>query len=421
MPHRLHRTSADHALAPLALKTLRRPLPWLLLAALTLAGCGKEKAVSAPPPPPEVAVLTVTQQATPLSIEIVAEVKALREVELRPRVSGLVIRQNFRPGQSVKEGDLLFVIDPRPYDEAVTTAQANLAEAQANLARVRQDVERYKPLLKDNAIPRQTYEQTVAQEQQTQAVADARRSSLDKARLERSFAEVRSPISGQIGLQKVEVGGLASAGQTVLATVSTLDPVAAYFSIAEVDYLAFAKRIGSARAGNGERKSPPTELVLADGSLYDQPGQIDFADRALNPASGTLTLRALFANPQDLLRPGMSARVRIVYDVAEKAILVPQKAITEMLGKQFATVVGADNKVQQRPVTTGARLGEQWLIEAGLQPGEVVVVEGLQKARPGTTVRPVPLTPPTPTAPAAAGSAAPAASAPAGGASARQP
>jgi membrane fusion protein (multidrug efflux system) len=412
MPQRLPHLPVALGPVPASFRRLAAPWAW---AALLLVGCGKEAAVSAPPPPPEVSVLKVTAQATPLSIEIVSEIKALREVELRPRVSGLVVRQNFRPGQRVKEGDLLFVVDPRPYDEAVINAQANLAEAQANLARVRQDVERYKPLLKDNAIPRQTYEQTVAQEQQTQAVVDARRSSLDKARLERSFSEVRSPISGQIGLQKVEVGAFAAAGQTVLATVSTLDPVAAYFSIAEVDYLAFAKRLRAAQGPGAAPQGPPTELILADGSLYNQPGQIDFADRALNPVSGTLTLRAVFANPQDLLRPGMNTRVRIVHDVAQDAILVPQRAITEMLGKQFATVVGPDNKVQQRPITTGARLGDLWWVQTGLQPGETVVVDGLQKARPGTTVRPVPLA-----APASAAATAPA-SGPPGGASGAEP
>ena len=392
---------------------------WVVLVlAMSIAGCSQEKPAAPPAPPPEVTVLTLAPQATPLSIDIVSEVKALREVELRPRSSGLVIRQTFRPGQRVKEGDLLFVIDPRAYDEAVVNAQANLAEAQAGLARVRQDIERYKPLLADNAIPRQTYEQTVAQEQQTQAVVDARRSSLDRARLERSYTEVRSPISGQIGLQKVEVGGFAAAGQTVLATVSTLDPVAAYFSIAEVDYLAIARRLQalqSAAAQKGEPgekgapQGPPIDLILADGSVYAQRGRFDFADRALNPATGTLTLRAVFPNPEDLLRPGMNARVRVTYDVVENALLVPQKAITELLGRQFATVVGPDKKAQQRPVVTGARLGELWLVKEGLQAGDVIVVGGLQKARPGTVVRPVP---PATAAPSVAASAPAPASAP---------
>lgn len=351
---------------------------------LMLSACKGDK-VAAAPPPPEVIVQTIAPHTTPLSVDIVSEIKAFREVELRPRVSGLIIKQAFQPGQKVKEGDLLFVVDPRAYDEAVLDAQARLAEAEAILARARQDVARYKPLLPDNAIPRQTYDQAVAFEQQNAAIVQARRASLEKSRLDRSYAEVRSPVSGQIGLQKVEVGGLASAGQTVLATVSTLDPVVAYFSIPEVEYLHYSQRFRK----SGQSPDTPIELVLADGSIYAEKGHADFVDRALNPATGTLTIRAVFPNPNGLLRPGMNTRVRIVYEVAQNAILVPQKAVTEMLGKQFATVVGAGDKVEQRPIRTGPRLGDRWVIEDGLKPGERIVIEGLQKARPGSVVKPV--------------------------------
>ncbi len=357
----------------------------------SLTACDKVVPIAAEAPSPEVTVQTISQRTTTLPLEIVAEIKALSEVEIRPRSSGLVTKLMFQPGQRVKEGQPLAEIDSRPYDEAVIDAQAKLAESEANLARSRQDVARYQPLLADNAIPRQTYDQAVAQERANSSVVDARKSGLERARLDRSYAEVRSPISGQIGLQKLEVGALATAGQTVLATVSTLDPMVAYFNVAETEYLAYVKRAQAANKPVAQSGSYPVELVLADGSVYAHPGKVDFADRALNAGTGTLTLRAVFPNPEDLLRPGMSTRVRVVSDVAENAILVPQKAITEMLGKQFATVVGADNKVQQRPIKTGARLGDLWLIEDGLKPGEVIVVDGLQKARPGVTVKPVPV------------------------------
>ena len=360
----------------------------LCVATLILAAC-KE----APPPPapmaPEVVVETLAGRTTPLTVDVVAEVKAYREVDIYSRVSGQLVKQAFKPGQKIKDGDLLFSIDPRAYDEAIIDAQAKLAEAEAVLARARQDVERYKPLLPDNAIPRQTYDQAVASEQQNAAVVKARRAGLERARLDRSYAEVRSPISGQIGLQKLEVGALATAGQTVLATVSTLDPVVAYFRIAEVDYLNLAKRFMQEReAGKSEDKSP-IELILADGSVYGEAGAIDFADRALNAATGTLTLRAVFPNPSGLLRPGMNTRVRIVYEVAQDALLIPQKAVTELLGKQFVAVVGEGDKVEQRPITTGARLGELWLVQSGLKAGERIVVEGVQKAQAGVVVKPV--------------------------------
>ena len=360
----------------------------LCVATLILAAC-KE----APPPPapmaPEVVVETLAGRTTPLTVDVVAEVKAYREVDIYSRVSGQLVKQAFKPGQKIKDGDLLFSIDPRAYDEAIIDAQAKLAEAEAVLARARQDVARYKPLLPDNAIPRQTYDQAVASEQQNAAVVKARRAGLERARLDRSYAEVRSPISGQIGLQKLEVGALATAGQTVLATVSTLDPVVAYFSIAEVDYLNLAKRFMQERKeGKGEAKNP-IELILADGSVYGETGEIDFADRALNAATGTLTLRAVFPNPSGLLRPGMNTRVRIVYEVAQDALLIPQKAVTELLGKQFVAVVGEGDKVEQRPITTGARLGELWLVQGGLKAGERIVVEGVQKAQAGVVVKPV--------------------------------
>jgi membrane fusion protein (multidrug efflux system) len=356
---------------------------------LLLGACGKKAEAPPAPPPPEVVVQAVTQRTTPLSMEIVGEVKAFREVELRPRVTGLVTQIKFEPGQRVKEGELLMQIDPRPYDEQVVDAQAKLAESEAQRARSRQDVARYEPLLPDNAIPRQTYDQAVSQDQANAAVVTARKAALETSRLNRSYAEVRSPITGRIGLQKVEIGTLASAGQTVLATVSTLDPMVVYFNVPEIAYIDYTRRLQAAQKAGKSDAVAPIELLLADGSTYGQPGRLDFADRALNAATGTLTLRAVFPNADELLRPGMNTRVRVVSDVAENAILIPQAAVTEMLGKQFASVVGADNKVEQRPIVTGARIGELWLVQSGLKPGERVVVQGLQKAKPGVVVKPV--------------------------------
>lgn len=355
---------------------------------LGLAACTEQKK-PAPPAPPEVIVETLSAQTTPLTVDVVAEVKAFREVDIYSRISGQLIKQAFKPGQKIKEGELLFSVDPRAYDEAALDAQAKLAEAESVLARTRQDLERYKPLLPDNAIPRQTYDQAVATEQQNVAVVQARRAGLERARLDRSYADVRSPISGQIGLQKLEVGALASAGQTVLATVSTLDPVVAYFSIPEVDYINLAKRFMKERQENKSEAEQPIELILADGSVYAETGTIDFADRALNAATGTLTLRAVFPNPSGLLRPGMNTRVRLVYEVAQDALLIPQKAVSELLGKQFVAVVGGGDKIEQRPISTGARIGELWLVKTGLKAGERIVVEGVQKAQPGTVVKPV--------------------------------
>jgi membrane fusion protein (multidrug efflux system) len=373
-----------------------------VLALLGLAGC-KDHVTPPAPPPPEVGVMRVEGKATPLSIDIVGDIRAFREVELRPRVSGIVEKQMFRPGQMVREGDPLFLIDTRSLDSSVADAQARLIESEASLQKARQDVERYKPLLVDDAIPRQTYEQAVSSEQQASALVESRKEGVNRARIDRSFAEVRAPVTGQIGLQQVEVGGLATANQTVLATVSTLDPVVVYFSLSEAEFLAYARKFQALRDQKVRAPDVPLELILSDGSVYDQKGRFDFADRAVNPQTGTLTLRAVFPNPQDLLRPGMTGRVRVVYEVAKDAIVIPQKAVTELLGRQFVSVVAADGKVEQRAVKTGDRIGDQWVIPDGLRAGETIVVEGVQKARAGSVVKAVPVgTPPASVAPAGA-------------------
>jgi membrane fusion protein (multidrug efflux system) len=311
-------------------------------------------------------------------------------VELRPRVSGIIEKQLFKPGQIVREGQTLFVIDSRSLDSAVADAQAKLVEAEAQLDRARQDVARYEPLLVDDAIPRQTYDQAVSVVKQTASIVDSRKEAVARARIDRSYAEVKAPVTGQVGLQKVEVGGLASAGQTTLAVVSTRDPMLAYVSVSEGEYLLLSRRMAANDPDKKLRRQVPVELFLSDGSKYEQTGYFDFADREVNSTTGTLTLRAVFANPGDLLRPGMTGRIRVVYEVAKEAIVIPQKAVSELLGRAFVSVVLADGKVEQRPVVTGDRIGDQWLIRDGLKPGDTVIVEGLQKARPGRIVKPMP-------------------------------
>jgi membrane fusion protein (multidrug efflux system) len=361
------------------------------LCALLLAVAACEKPAAPPAPAvPEVGVMQVTSSATPLTVDLIADIRAYREVELRPRVSGIIEKQLFKPGQIVREGQTLFVIDSRSLDSAVADAQAKLVEAEAQLDRARQDVARYEPLLVDDAIPRQTYDQAVSVVKQTASIVDSRKEAVARARIDRSYAEVKAPVTGQVGLQKVEVGGLASAGQTTLAVVSTRDPMLAYVSVSEGEYLLLSRRMAANDPDKKLRRQVPVELFLSDGSKYEQTGYFDFADREVNSTTGTLTLRAVFANPGDLLRPGMTGRIRVVYEVAKEAIVIPQKAVSELLGRAFVSVVLADGKVEQRPVVTGDRIGDQWLIRDGLKPGDTVIVEGLQKARPGRIVKPMP-------------------------------
>ena len=358
------------------------------LLAVLCGACDRSPAPVATPPP-TVAAMPVVQRDTPISMEIIAGVKAFQEVEIRSRVGGMLDRVAFKEGQPVGKGELLFAIDPLPLDASVADAAAKLAEAEADLTRARQDVERYRPLLADNAIPRQTYDLAVAQEKQAVSVVASKKALLDKARLDRSYAEIVSPITGRIGLQSVEVGSVVSAGQTLLATVSTLDPVYVYFSLPETRLLELMRRRPAPAAGAGAAANKvAVQFLFSDGGSYDQPGTIDFADRAIDPATGTLLLRARFANPDHYLLPGMNGRIRITYDLIENARLVPQKAVTELLGKQFVNVLGTDNTIEVRPVRMGSRSGDLWLVEDGLAGDEWVVVEGMQKIAAGTVVTP---------------------------------
>ncbi len=372
----------------------RRHSVWWLAALAAFAAVSCDRAATpALKAPPEVTVMAVAPRATPVWLDLVADIRADQEVTLRARVSGVVEARPFQPGQRVKAGQVLFVIDPRQYLAAVADARANLAQAQAELTRARQDVERYRPLLADNAIPKQTYDNAVATEEERRALVDARRALVEQAELNLQYTRVRSPLNGIVGLQKIEVGGLVTAGQTDLATVSTIHPIYAYFNITEAEYLELARRLKAAGAKEqAQTRQRPIELYLADGSKYPHSGTFDFADRAVSPTTGTLTMRAKFPNPEELLRPGMYGQVRINYDVRQDALLVPQKSVTELLGKRFVSVVGADNKVEQREVEMGERVGTMWIVERGLQSGERVIVDGLQKALAGAVVKPALIT-----------------------------
>ena len=386
-----------HAPGCAALRTLCGRCVFALVA-LMLAACSKPAstpaaaAAAAPPPPAPVTVIEVIQRDTTVMGELVGQVSAFREVPLRPQVTGTVQKILFQPGQRVRQNQLLFVIDPRPYEAALSEARGAVADSEASLARARQDVTRYEPLLPANAIPRATYDTAVAAAKSAQAALDQRRAAAQRAQLDVRNTEVRSPVTGQIGLQQVEIGGLASAGQTVLATVSTLDPVYVTFSVPEAEYIRFMRNQGSQEAAAKQARANTFQLILPDGSEYRQSGTFDFVEPSVSSTTGTLALRAKFPNPQNLLRPGMNVRVRLVLDRVPNALLVPQRAVTELLSKQFVTVIGPDNKAEQRNVTLGERVGVLWIVKSGLKPGERVVVDGAQKAPPGATVAPTLIT-----------------------------
>jgi membrane fusion protein (multidrug efflux system) len=351
---------------------------------LGLAACGKEPAPP-PPPPPEVKAATVIERDVPIYLEAIGETRGNTEIEIRARVEGFVESVDFEEGTLVQKGQLLYTLDPRPFEAAVARSRANLAEADADLARARQDVARYEPLVAKNAISRQEYETAVAVERAQASAVEAARASAQSAELDLSYTRVLAPETGLVGKTEVYPGTLVGRGQSTLLTrISKVDPINARFTLPERDYLTYAKR-------NEERTSRagvnlPIELVLADGSVHPHTGRFVFVDRAVDPRTGTILLEASFPNPGGIVRPGQYARVRAAVDLKRSAILVPQRAVQEMQGTYSVAVVGADNTIEIRMVQTGERVGSLWVIDSGLEAGERIVVEGLQKVRPGITV-----------------------------------
>ncbi len=351
-------------------------------AALLAAGCSK----SAPPapPPPEVQVATVLQRDLPIYIENIGQTLGSTEVEVRARVEGFLDSVNFREGSFVHKGDLLYTIDPRNLEAALAQARGQAARAQADLARAKQDVARYAPLVKLNAIPRQQYDTSVAIERAAEGAADAAGAAAKNAEIDLQYAKIYSPIDGLAGKTEVKPGNLVGRGDnTLLTTISNIDPIHVRITIAEQDYLKYAR---------AEREKPAEggrfELVLGDGSVHPQRGDLVFSDRLIDPTTGTLLIETTFPNPDQIVRPGQYARVRVAVDTVKGAILVPQRAVKELQATYSVAVVSADNLVSMRTVKPGERVGSLWAIASGLAPGEKIVVEGLQKVRDGMTVKP---------------------------------
>lgn len=368
-----------------------KPSPGLaaLLVAVCLgaAACGE----SAPPPPPpvEVQVATVLQRDLPIYVENIGQTLGSQEVEVRARVEGFLETVNFREGTVVKKGDLLYTIDPRNLEAALAQARGQLARAKADLARASQDVARYRPLVAQNAIPRQQFETSVQVESAAKAAVDAAKAAADNAAIDLEYTRIYAPIDGLAGKTEVKPGNLVGRGDnTLLTTISTIDPIHVRFSISERDYLKFAR---AGKRGDNDTEGN-FELILADGSVHGHRGSLLFADRVVDAATGTLLLEAQFPNPDRLVRPGQYGRVRVPIDEKKGAILVPQRAVRELQATFSVAVVSRDGVVSMRTVQPGARVDSLWAIDSGLAAGEQVVVEGMQKVRDGMNVKPVAVT-----------------------------
>lgn len=355
---------------------------------LVLAGCGEQKAPPAPPVP-EVQVATVLQRDVPVYFETIGQTRGSEEVEIRARVEGFLETVNFQEGTFVKEGDLLFTIDPRSLQANLDQASGNLTKSEASHLKAKQDVERYQPLVAQKAIARQIYDNAVATEKAAKAAVEAARAAAESAKISLAYARIEAPVSGLIGKTDVRPGNLVGRGEnTLLTTISKLDPIRVRTSISEADYLRFARRVQE--TGQKLKDRPEAfQMVLADGSVHAHRGRLAYADATVDPATGTLLVEAEFPNPQRLVRSGQYARLRVTVAEKKDAILIPQRAVQELQSLFNVAVVGPDDKVEIRPVKPGERVGSLWVIAEGLKSGERIVVEGLQKVRAGVQVKPM--------------------------------
>jgi membrane fusion protein (multidrug efflux system) len=351
---------------------------------LILCACGGGKAASAPPPP-TVEVATVLQQDTPIFSDWVAVLDGYVNAEIQPRVSGYIVKQNYREGALVRRGDVLFEIDPRPLTAALDQAKAQLAQAEAQLGKATLDVERDTPLAEARAIAQSQLDTEIQAKLGAQASVLAAKANVDQAELNVEFTKVTSLVSGIAGIARVQIGNLVSPS-SVLTSISQVDPIKAYFTVSEQVFIDFHRRFPTEQSVEAERKRMPLQLILGDGNVYERTGTISFADREVNPATGAIRIAGVFPNPTNLLRPGGYGRVRLSVRTVAGALLVPQRAITELQGGHQVAVVDGDNKVSIRPVTVGDRIGKQWIVTDGLKAGERVVVEGLLKIRDGAVV-----------------------------------
>jgi membrane fusion protein, multidrug efflux system len=396
----------------------------VVLAASMLAACGEKPAQGGPggapggaPPPAEVGVVTVATQSVGLSTELPGRLEASRVAQVRARAAGILQKRVFTEGGDVKAGQVLFRIDPAPYQATAASARAALIRAQASLTQATALAERYKPLLDANAISKQDYINAVAAQKTAEADVATGRANVQTAQINLGYATVTAPISGRIGRALVTEGALVGQGDaTALATIQQINPMYVNFTQSTTDVLRLRKAVASGQFKRAGGDAASVRVLLEDGSDYGTPGKLLFSDLTVDSTTGQITLRAEVPNPQGLLLPGMYVRVRLEQAQAEAGIVVPQQAVTRGTAGDTVMVVGADGKVAPRPVKIGNSVNGQWVVLDGLKPGEQVMVDGFQKLRGNAPVKPVPWNPAA--SGAAGGASAPgAASAPAAAAS----
>ncbi|MEI8079477.1 MAG: efflux RND transporter periplasmic adaptor subunit [bacterium] len=367
-----------------------------LFAGLTLAGCGQLKKAAAPPPPPpvpEVAVVVMRPERVTFTAELAGRVSAFLVAEVRPQVSGIIQKRLFAEGADVKAGDLLYQLDPAFYAAAYASAQALLAKAEANLTSTRLRAERYQKLLATKAVSQQDYDDITSGLLQAQAELAAGKAGVEAARINLAYTGITAPISGRVGKSAITIGALATAHQAVpFTTIQQLDPVYVDAPQSSANLLRLKRNLANGNLKGDRANQARVKLLLEDGTAYPMAGVLQFSDVTVDPSTSSFILRMTFPNPDHLLLPGMFVRAVIEEGVGEQALLVPQQGVSrDPKGNPIALVVTAAGQVQQRALVLDRAMGDQWLVASGLVPGDRVMVEGMQKAKPGMSVKVVPV------------------------------
>ncbi len=337
---------------------------------------------------PQVSVITIQPQRAPIVSELPGRVDAVRDAQIRARVTGIVQKIAFEQGGDVKENQLLFKIDPAPYKAAYDQATAQLKQAQANLFSAKLLADRYAPLVKANAVSKQEYDNAVASYRQADAAVAAAKAAQDNAAINLGYTDVTSPITGRIGKPLVTEGALVeTTSATQMATVQQLDPIYVDFTQSTAQLASLRRAFASGQLQQVGKDTARATIVLEDGSEYSQPGKLLFTGITVDPTTGQVNLRAEVPNPDGILLPGMYVRVRLEQGVDDKALMVPQQALQRTADGLQSLLLVKDNKIEQIPVTTGGALNSNWIVTSGLKAGDVVVVEGFQKVRPGAPVQ----------------------------------
>jgi membrane fusion protein (multidrug efflux system) len=387
-----------------------RPVIWILWVVLGSSiwlsiGCGGNRPDAARPAgPPDVEVVQVEQKDVPIYGDWIGTLDGMVNAEVKAQVSGYLLTQAYKEGGFVKKGQLLFEIDPRPFQATLAQANGQLAEATAQFAnaeavqgRTQLDVDRYTPLVKEQAASQQDLDNAIQNNLAAKATVatakaqiQAAEAAVQTAKLNLEFTRLASPIDGIAGVAQLQVGALVSPSSPPVTTVSTVDPIKVYFTVSEQEYLDWNRRFPTEASLEAANRRVRLELILADGTTYPHEGTVSFADRQVNQSTGAIRIAGLFPNAGNILRPGGYGRIRAATRIKQGALLIPQRAVTELQGNYQVAVIGSDNKVDLRTVKVGDRVGSIWIIDEGLNPGERVVAEGVQKVRPGTQVSPKP-------------------------------